>query len=132
MKKFLITIWAYDHYAKFEVLSEDNAISLEQSILDKLGEKSINWEYLGISYDNRVNRITYEEVVDDTRPIQTKRSLELKWEQEHLSNGRYTLEMVRIDDKVKKVITDIKLEEAAIAHRQNVIEGAAPEVSVAT
>ena len=61
-----------------------------------------------------------------------KRSLELKWEQEWLSNGRYTLDMVRIDDKVKKVITDIKLEEAAIAHRQNVIEGAAPEVSVTT
>ena len=61
-----------------------------------------------------------------------KRSLELKWEQEHLSNGRYTLEMVRIDDKVKKVITDIKLEEAAIAHRQNSIEDAAPQVSVAT
>ena len=62
----------------------------------------------------------------------TKRSLELKWEQEHLSNGRYTLEMVRIDDRVKKVITDIKLEEAAIAHRQNTIEDAAPQVSVAT
>ena len=61
-----------------------------------------------------------------------KRALELKWEQEHLSNGRYTLEMVRIDDKVKQIITDIKLEEAAIAHRQNTIEGAAPEVSVAT
>ena len=61
-----------------------------------------------------------------------KRSLELKWEQEHLSNGRYTHEMVRIDDKVKKVITDIKLEEAAIAHRQNTIEDAAPQVSVAT
>ncbi len=61
-----------------------------------------------------------------------KRSLELKWEQEHLSNGRYTLEMVRIDDKVRKVITDIKLEEAAIAHRQNTIEDAAPQVSVAT
>ena len=61
-----------------------------------------------------------------------KRSLELKWEQEHLSNGRYTLEMVRIDDKVKEVITKIKLEEAAIAHRQNVVEGAAPQVSVAT
>ena len=56
----------------------------------------------------------------------------MKWEQEHLSNGRYTLEMVRIDDKVKKVITDIKLEEAAIAHRQNSVEGAAPQVSVAT
>jgi len=61
-----------------------------------------------------------------------KRSLELKWEQEHLSNNRYTLEMVRIDDKVKQIITDIKLEEAAIAHRQNIIEGSAPEVSVAT
>jgi len=56
----------------------------------------------------------------------------LKWEQEHLSNGRYTLDMVRIDDKIKGVITKIKLEEADIAHRQNVIEGAAPQVSVAT
>ena len=61
-----------------------------------------------------------------------KRSLELKWEQEHLTNGKYTLEMVRIDDKVKKVITDIKLEEAKIAHRQNSVEAAAPQVSVAT
>ena len=61
-----------------------------------------------------------------------KRSLELKWEQEHLSNGRYTLEMVRIDDKVKQIITDIKLEEARIAHLKNSIEGSAPEVSVAT
>ena len=58
--------------------------------------------------------------------------MELKWEQEHLSNDRYTLEMVRIDDKVKKIITDIKLEEAKVAHRQNTIEGSAPEVSVAT
>jgi hypothetical protein len=61
-----------------------------------------------------------------------KRSLELKWEQEHLTNGRYTLEMVRIDDKVREVITEIKLEEAEIAHRQNTIEDAAPQVSVAT
>ena len=61
-----------------------------------------------------------------------KRSLELKWEQEWLSNGRYTLDMVRIDDKVKKIITDIKLEEAEIAHRQNTAEGVAPQVSVAT
>ena len=56
----------------------------------------------------------------------------MKWEQEHLSNDRYTLEMVRIDDKVRRVITDIKLEEAAIAHRQNSVEDAAPQVSVAT
>ena len=58
--------------------------------------------------------------------------MELKWQQEHLDNNRYTLEMVRIDDKVKRVITDIKLEEAAIAHRQNTVEGSAPQVSVAT
>ena len=61
-----------------------------------------------------------------------KRSLELKWEQEHLSEDRYTLEMVRIDDKVREIITKIKLEEAAIAHKQNSVEGAAPQVSVAT
>jgi hypothetical protein len=58
--------------------------------------------------------------------------LELKWQQEHLDNNRYTLEMVRIDDTIKKVITDIKLEEARIAHLQNSVEGAAPQVSVAT
>ena len=56
----------------------------------------------------------------------------MKWEQEHLSNNRYTLEMVKIDDKVKRIITDIKLEEAAIAHKQNTVEGIAPQVSVAT
>jgi len=61
-----------------------------------------------------------------------KRSLELKWEQEHLDNNRYTLEMVRIDDKVKEIITKIKLEEAAIAHKQNSIEAVTPEVSVAS
>ena len=56
----------------------------------------------------------------------------MKWEQEHIDNGKYTLDMVRIDDKIREVITKIKLEEAAIAHRQNTIEGAAPQVSVAT
>ena len=75
MKKFLVNIWAYNHHAKFEVLSEDNAESLENAILDKLGEKSIKWEDLGISYNDKINRITYEEVIDDTRPIQNKKVL---------------------------------------------------------
>jgi len=75
MKKFTVKIWAYDHYAKFNVLAEDNAISLEKSILDKLGEKSINWEYLGEMNDPKMNRITYEEVIDGTRPVQTKEVL---------------------------------------------------------
>ena len=75
MTKFLVNIWAYDHHAKFEVESEDNAKSLEQSIVDKLGQNDIKWEYLGSSYDDRVNRITYEEVINDTRPLQTKKVL---------------------------------------------------------
>ena len=75
MKKFLVNIWAYDHHARFEVLSEDNPQSLENAILDKLGENVIKWENLGNSYNDKVNRITYEEVIDDTRPIQTKKVL---------------------------------------------------------
>jgi len=71
MKKFLVNIYAYDHHAKFQVLSEDNADSLEQSILDKLGEKSIKWESSGMFRDVPY-RITYEEVSNDTRPIQQK------------------------------------------------------------
>ena len=71
MKKFLINIWAYDYHAKFEVLAEDNASSIEQAIIDKLGEKSIKWENLGNAYQDQ-KRITYEEVIDDTRTIQYK------------------------------------------------------------
>ena len=70
MKKFLITIWAYDHHAKFEVLAEDNALSIEKAILDKIGEKSIKWESAGMFKNTR--RITYEELIDGTRPVQTK------------------------------------------------------------
>ena len=73
LKKFLVNIWAYDHHAKFEVLAEDSATSIEQSILDKLGEKSIVWESTGMFRDAR--RITYEELVDDTRPVQTQKIL---------------------------------------------------------
>ena len=61
-----------------------------------------------------------------------KKGLDLQWEQEHLKEGRYTLDMVKIDRKVREIITKIKLEEAVIAHKQNTIEGVAPQVSVAT
>jgi len=71
LKKFTVKIWAYDHYASFDVEAEDNAESIEQSILDKIGEKSINWESAGMFRDVP-NRITYEEVIDGTRPVQTK------------------------------------------------------------
>ena len=61
-----------------------------------------------------------------------KRSLELKWQLEYEQEGKYTLNMVRIDDKIKEVITEIKLEENKIADRQNAIENTAAQVSVAT
>ena len=75
MKKFLVQINAYQYNAKFEVLAEDSVASIEDAIVDKLGEKSIKWEYLGEMMDPRVRRITYEEVINDTRPIQTKKVL---------------------------------------------------------
>ena len=74
MKKFLINIYAYDYHGRFEVESKDDAISLEQAIVDKLGEKSIVWESSGMFRDTPY-RITYEEVINDTRPVQTKKVL---------------------------------------------------------
>ena len=74
MAKFTVKIWAYDHYASFEIEADDNPKSIEDSILDKIGEKSINWESTGM-FSNIPNRITYEEVVDGTRPVQTKKVL---------------------------------------------------------
>ena len=70
MKKFLVNIFAYDYHAKFEVLADDNAESIEQAVLDKVGEKSVKWESAGMFRDTR--RITYEEVNNDRRPVQTK------------------------------------------------------------
>jgi len=61
-----------------------------------------------------------------------KRSLELKWQLEYEQEGKYTLDMVRIDNAIKETINEIKLEEAKIADRENAIINAAPEVSVAT
>ena len=75
MKKFLVQINAYQYHAKFEVLAEDNVESIENSIVDKLGQKDIKWDYLGEMMDPRVKRITYEEVVDGTRPVQTEKVL---------------------------------------------------------
>jgi lysyl-tRNA synthetase class II len=75
MKKTLINIWAYDHHAKFTILAEDTTESVEKAVLDKIGEKSIKWEYLGSTFNQEIKRITYEEVINDTRPIQTKKVL---------------------------------------------------------
>ena len=66
MKKFTVTIFAYDYYAKFTVSSNDDPISLEQAIVDKLGLNDIKWEYVGENvFDSNKYRITYEEVIND-------------------------------------------------------------------
>ena len=61
-----------------------------------------------------------------------KRGLDLEWEQEHLKEGRYTLNMVKIDRKVRDIISHIKMAEAQKEHLQNKIESSEPQVSVAT
>ena len=77
MKKFLVKINADQYRAEFEVLAEDNVESIENSIVDKLGQKGVKWEYLGEMMDPKIKRITYEEVVDaitSERPVQTEES----------------------------------------------------------
>ena len=61
-----------------------------------------------------------------------KRSLELRWQLEYEQNGKYTLNMVEIDNAIKGVITEIKLEDRRIADVENAVQNSAPQVSVAT
>jgi len=61
-----------------------------------------------------------------------KKSLELSWEQEYNESGKYTLNMVEIDEQIKSTITQIKLEESRQAELRNKISDSRPEVSVAT
>ena len=74
-----------------------------------------------------------EEMMQHLQDLYTKkRGLDLEWEQEHLKEGRYTLNMVKIGRAVRDVISHIKIAEAQKEHMQNKIEDSAPEVSVAT
>ena len=73
MKNFLVQIHYEGYRAATDVMAEDSIESIEKSILDKLGEKSVKWELTGMFRDTR--RITYEEVSHDRRPIQTEKVL---------------------------------------------------------
>ena len=64
MKKFRVQINAYQYHADFIVESEDSAEGIENATIDRLGKSDIKWEYLGEMMDPRVNRITYEEVIN--------------------------------------------------------------------
>ncbi len=69
MKKFRIQIRAYDYAADFQISSEDNREAIEKAILDKLGQNTVKWEKDGFSDSLRRKWITYEEVINDSRPI---------------------------------------------------------------
>ena len=79
MRDFKVIIIAYGYRTSFTVKAEDNAESIENSIVDRLGDSDIKWDQTGF-YDTRKLWITYEEVLDanTTRPIQTKEVLGVK------------------------------------------------------
>ena len=74
MKNFRVQIRYYGYYADFKVLAEDNVESIEQSILDKMGKNEVLFESDGFT-NKKGKWITYEEVTNDSRPIQTKEVL---------------------------------------------------------
>ena len=77
MKNFRIQIRYHGYYADFTVIAEDNAESIEKSILDKLGKKEVLFESDG--FTSKTGKwITYEEVIYDTRTIQTEEVLGVK------------------------------------------------------
>ena len=63
-KQFRVQISAYHYHADFNIKSIDGPIDIENAIVDRLGKGDIKWEHLGEMMDPRVNRITYEEVID--------------------------------------------------------------------
>ena len=77
MKNFRIQIRYHGYYADFTVMCNDTPQDIENSILDKLGKNEVKFESDGFTRKNR-KWITYEEVINDPRPIQTKEVLGVK------------------------------------------------------
>ena len=73
IKQFRVQIYAYQYHADFVIESLDGPLDIENAIVDKLGKKDIKWDYLGEMMNPKINRITYEEVINDastsTRPL---------------------------------------------------------------
>jgi hypothetical protein len=75
-KNFIVKIYAYQYGTEFVINSLDGPLDIENSIVDRLGKGDIKWEYLGEMNDPKINRITYEEVIDGAitseRPLHTE------------------------------------------------------------
>ena len=74
MKNFRVQIHAYNYTADFNISAEDTAKGIEKSILDKLGKNEVKFESNGFTRKDR-KWITYEEVINDPRPVHTKEVL---------------------------------------------------------
>ncbi len=66
MKNFRIQIHYEGYRGETNVMAEDNRESIEKYILDKLGRNEIKFEKDGFT---RGKWITYEEVINDGRPV---------------------------------------------------------------
>ena len=77
MKNFRIQIRYNGYYADFNVRAEDTPQSIENSILDKLGKNEVIFESDGFT-NKKGKWITYEEVINDPRPVQTEEVLGVK------------------------------------------------------
>jgi len=74
MKNFLIKIRYHGYSADFNVTCEDTPQGIENSILDKLGKNEVKFEKNGFTIKTG-KWITYEEVINDPRPVHTKEVL---------------------------------------------------------
>ena len=78
-KQFRVQIYAYQYHADFVIESLDGPLDIENAIVDKLGKKDIKWDYLGEMMNPKINRITYEEVINGgdsatlERPLHTEK-----------------------------------------------------------
>jgi len=62
----------------------------------------------------------------------TKRSLELEWQQEHLKDGKHNIRMIELNRQIQDDIKQIIAKEFEEQTLQTKIDGAKAEVSIAT
>ena len=74
-RQFRVQIYAYQYHADFIIESLDLPLDIENAIVDRLGKSDIKWEYLGEMQDPRVNRITYEEVINGGNNATTRKPI---------------------------------------------------------
>jgi len=62
----------------------------------------------------------------------TKRSLELEWQQEHLKEGKYNINMSYIDKKIQGIVKEIIAKEFEESTLRNKVDESKAQVSIAT